>query len=60
MKIGDLIEHLMCLREAHGDLDLYADDSRTEAWPVNVLLKYDAYNEATYVEISIEFTDQEV
>lgn len=57
MKISDLIEQLTCLREAHGDLDLYADDPRTEAWPVDVHVKYDAYDEATYVEISIEFKE---
>ena len=60
MNLSDLIEHLTCLREAHGELDLYADDPRTEAWPVDVHVKYDAYSDSPYAEVSIEFTDQEV
>lgn len=56
MKISDLIEHLTCLSEAHGDLDLHWDGGAgLEGSPVNVFLKYDAYDDSDHAEISIEF-----
>jgi hypothetical protein len=56
MNLSDLIEHLTSLREAHGELDLYAYIHHgADPAPVEVLVKYDSYDEATYVELHLEF-----
>jgi hypothetical protein len=57
VRIHALIEHLTCIAEAHGDVDLYAYvHPGADPAPVDVVLKYDVYDEdPTYAEISFEF-----